>query len=304
MTFEQLEYFIAVVNNDTFFDAADALHISQSSLSKHIIKLEKELGLKLLDRSRRNAVPTETGKIFYHDALNLMQEYRRVLHKMEKYKPNNTKQIRIGTLPILTQCNLTVRFRDFSRLYPEIHLDLDEVEEPELLNGLETGRYDFIITRENLVHTPKYKTYPLMKDELVLVLAQDHPLITPTGSKSLSEKHTCQNRRVRLTDLADEKFILMNRHTSVYKLCMEQFANAGMKAHIVRNARIESIMSAVSVGEGISLLPKSNFDVFRHENLITLPLSPTISVPVVFARKKGGKMSPSFTTFIQFFINE
>ena len=50
MTFEQLNYFIAVVESDTFFDAAYKMNISQSSLSKHIMKLEKELDLKLFDR--------------------------------------------------------------------------------------------------------------------------------------------------------------------------------------------------------------------------------------------------------------
>ncbi|MDC7287552.1 LysR family transcriptional regulator [Blautia schinkii] len=300
MTFEQLEYFIAVVENDTFFDAADVLHISQSSLSKRIMKLEKELDIKLLDRSRRNAALTEAGEAFYHEALSLVEEYHRTLGKLEKYKENNTKQIRIGTLPILTQYHLTARLRDFSRLYPEIHLDLDEVEEPELLNGLESGRYDFIIARENLVQAAKYKSYTLMEDELVIVLAHDHPLINPAGS-NLSEKQSCKNCSLQLTDLADEKFILMNRHTSIYKLCMEQFANAGIKANIVRNARIESIISAVSVGEGISLLPKNNFNVFHHENVVTLPLSPSVHVPVVLVRKKGGEMSPSCKMFVRYF---
>ena len=77
MTFEQLDYFIAAVQCDTFLDAAETLHISQSALSKQIMKLEKELDIQLWDRSRRSAVLTEAGHMFYEEALNLSKEYRR-----------------------------------------------------------------------------------------------------------------------------------------------------------------------------------------------------------------------------------
>ncbi|HJA43198.1 MAG TPA: LysR family transcriptional regulator, partial [Candidatus Dorea stercoravium] len=55
MTFDQIRYFIAVMESNTFFEAAEKLHITQSTLSKQIMKLEKELDVRLLDRSRRRA---------------------------------------------------------------------------------------------------------------------------------------------------------------------------------------------------------------------------------------------------------
>ena len=55
MTFDQIRYFIAVMESNTFFEAAEKLHITQSTLSKQIMKLEKELDVILLDRSRRRA---------------------------------------------------------------------------------------------------------------------------------------------------------------------------------------------------------------------------------------------------------
>ena len=55
MTFDQIRYFIAVMESNTFFEAAEKLHITQSTLSKQIMKLEKELEVRLLDRSRRRA---------------------------------------------------------------------------------------------------------------------------------------------------------------------------------------------------------------------------------------------------------
>ena len=71
MTFDQIQYFIAIAECNTYFDAAEELNISQSALSKQIIKLEKELGVALLDRSRRKASLTPAGETFYQDALAL-----------------------------------------------------------------------------------------------------------------------------------------------------------------------------------------------------------------------------------------
>ena len=86
MTFEQIDCFIAAVHADTFFDAAELLHTTQSTLSKQIQKLEKELNLQLFDRSRRNAVLTPAGELFYQEAQELSRQYHQMLHRMSLYQ--------------------------------------------------------------------------------------------------------------------------------------------------------------------------------------------------------------------------
>ena len=147
MTFEQLEYFIAVSEENTFFDAAEKLHISQSSLSKQIMKLEKELGVTLLDRSRRSASLSEAGQAFYREALVLHRQYIHSLSRMEQYKTSNHQTLRLGTLPILTQYHLTSPLKDFAGQRPDILLSIKEVEEPDLMRGLSENNYDVVIAR-------------------------------------------------------------------------------------------------------------------------------------------------------------
>ena len=77
MTLEQIDYFICTVQSRTFFDAAETMHISQSSLSKQIMKLEKELDLTLWDRSKRTAVLTPAGELFYKEPLKISRQYHR-----------------------------------------------------------------------------------------------------------------------------------------------------------------------------------------------------------------------------------
>ena len=85
MTFEQLECFIYAVQENTFFDAAEALHITQSSLSKQIKKMEQELGIQLFDRSKRSAVLTQAGEFFYPEAQKLSLQYQQTIAKMKDF---------------------------------------------------------------------------------------------------------------------------------------------------------------------------------------------------------------------------
>ena len=266
MTFDQIQYFIAIAECNTYFDAAEELNISQSALSKQIIKLEKELGVTLLDRSRRKASLTHAGETFYQDALALRRQYEIMNRHMEKYQifTGNKNELRVGTLPILTQYGLTAHFRQFTESHPDIHLILDEVEENDLKKGLLSSQYDLIICREQMIADQSdISSVYLADDELVTVLPVGHPLDGP----------------VSLSALADESFILMNRYTSVYQICQALFANVPVHPQIL-------IISAVAIGEGVSLLPYSNFKLFHHEHVKTLPLTPPVKLPVVIAGTK------------------
>ena len=273
MTFDQIQYFIAIAECNTYFDAAEELNISQSALSKQIIKLEKELGVALLDRSRRKASLTPAGETFYQDALALRRQYETMNRHMKKYQifTGNKNELRVGTLPILTQYGLTAHFRQFTESHPDIHLILDEVEENDLKKGLLSSQYDLIICREQMIADQSdISSVYLADDELVTVLPVGHPLDGPAS----------------LSALADESFILMNRYTSVYQICQALFANVPVHPQILRTGRVESLISAVAIGEGVSLLPYSNFKLFHHEHVKTLPLTPPVKLPVVIAGMK------------------
>lgn len=289
MNFEQLIYFTAIVENDTYFNAAEQLHISQSNLSKQIIKLETELDLKLFDRSHRSAVLTDAGKFFYKDALQLLQQYNKVLENINIYKRLNEQTLHIGTLPIQTQYNLASIFNEFQNQNPEINISIDEVEEEILIKGLAENKYDVIIARENMLSSKTSSIFPLAEDELVVVLSSTHRL--------------AQYSTLNFTQLSEENFILMNPYTSIYQLCIANIKKYNINVNIVRTGRIESIIGAVALNEGISLLPKSNFKIFKHKNIITIPLSTPIKLSVVVAKNKTKATTPVLNKLIKFLVN-
>lgn len=286
MTFEQLDYFIAAVKYDTFFDAAEVLHITQSTLSKQIMKLEKELEVTLLDRSRRKASLTEAGQMFYKEALNLSAQYHQTLLRVQEFRLSASQELHIGTLPILSQYQLTAMLKDFADQNPHIRFTLDEVEEHELLDGFSRNRYDIIITRSNMLDLNTHEFYPLAVDRLVAILPDNHAL---AGKSALS-----------LQEIACERFILMHPYTSIYQLCMELFRQAGIKPDLIRTARMESIISAVAVHEGISLLPEENFRLFQYDNITSVPIDPVCKLSIGAGRKKSDSIPPAPSQFIRY----
>ena len=286
MTFEQLSYFIAIVENDTFFDAACEMNISQSSLSKQIMKLEKELDLTLFDRTTRSATLTQAGEFFYNESKQLIEHYKLTLENIQIFKSLHENKLHIAVLPIQTQYNLNALFNSFRKENPDIELQITEVEDDRLIEGISKNEYDLIIARETMFDKSQFKTYPLAKDELIVAISSEHKL--------------SQRDKLTFDDIKNENFILMNPYTSIYKLCINKLKENNIDANIIRTARTESIIGSVAINEGISLLPKSNFEVFHQKNINTISLKPQIALSVVLAKHKKTASNIAIKEFIKF----
>ena len=86
MEIRQIQYFLSIVETGSFSAAADEHYISQSSLSKVIIALEKELGVPLFDRSKRKVFLTEAGEAFLGHARKLNADYKAMVVELDGYK--------------------------------------------------------------------------------------------------------------------------------------------------------------------------------------------------------------------------
>ena len=270
MTFEQIDYFISTVQSRTFFEAAESMHITQSALSKQIIKLERELHITLWDRTRRSAVLTPAGELFYREALKISRQFHQSLELMSGFQDQDKAVLRIGTLPFLSQYHLTSLLHSFSSDHPEIPFSIQEVEDQELVSGLREGRFDLVFIRKNLVDPKLHHFQLLSSDRLIAVLPSGHSL--------------SHNPDITFSQLSREKLILMPPHTSIYKLCMQNFHNEGLNPHVLRTARVESIISAVEIGEGLSILAESSYQLFERFSLTAIPLKKECRLSIGIAR--------------------
>ena len=250
------------------------------------MKLEKELELTLWDRSKRTAVLTPAGEFFYKEALKISRQYHRSMEAVSHFKDSESLTLHIGTLPFLSQYHLTSVIHSFCAAHPELSFSLKEVEDQELLSGLEKDLFDLIFVRKHMLDLNLYTFHVLTEDRLVAVFPKKHP----SASKKV----------VSLTELKRETFILMPPHTSIYRFCMRSFHDAGIHPQILRTARAESIVSAVEIGEGISLLTESSFQLFRQPSLTAVPVNGLEKLSIGIAHKKNMASTSSAECFLQF----
>ncbi len=295
MTIEQLRSFIAAADSPTFFDAADICHTTQSTISKQIASLEKELQLTLFSRAGRKAELTEAGRIFYEDAALLLADYENALKHLQNLQSKQNSRLRIGTLPFQAQYRLPPLFHAFSEENPQITLTCSETEEQQLLRDFYDDNYDMIILRDSMVDAKGMKITPLTKDRLAAVVSKHHPL-----SKLSESRNSSGNIGVTMKELANEHFLLMNPNTSIYEVSYALLKQYDLAGQIEGCARSESVLNQVAVGNSVGLLPELTCRLFRLDDVCLLPLKPEVSLPIVIAQKKTAEPSAAVSCFLNF----
>lgn len=94
----QIQYFQAVVRNNSFSEAAEECHISQSAISQQVQALERELGFRLLERKNRRFTLTPAGEYFYQKSLILVADYERICRESARIAHGKNASLRVGCL--------------------------------------------------------------------------------------------------------------------------------------------------------------------------------------------------------------
>lgn len=275
MNIEQLKYFRAITEHKTFLEAADEMNISQSSLSKQLSRLEDEIGVELIDRSKRSASLTEAGKIFARDAEEILKQFQIMLAHMTAFKKNSSV-FRIGSLAFLGQYGLNFKLANFNEAHPEYNLVIEDVEEDILLEGFKNGNYDAIIGRvlpENMTCDFAEK---IADDELVAVMRKSHPL----ASKKI----------IKLAEIISMPLYLTKKYTSIYKICSQLFSENNLMPIKVFTSRSETIISMIFTQNAVGLLPRKSINIFQNSEITVVPVEPSAKIPVMFYAKN--KISP------------
>lgn len=244
MNIEQLQYVVALAKHQHFSKAAEEVYLSQSSLSKQINKLEKELCVKLFDRTTRTVQLTMAGQSFLRHAKQILYEIEAAQQDIQEYTGIERGKIVLGTIPVISYFGLTSLITAFHKMYPGIELKIKEAESKTLLNLRRSREIDIaIITqKEDADFFNSFVLYPLVNDELVLVTEKFHPLSTKGGT-------------IKLAAAADERYIFMTPNSWSYNLCSTACNTAGFEPKIVHESSyLDTTAGLISAGLGVSLL--------------------------------------------------
>lgn len=285
MELKQVTYFLTVAELGSFSAAADHLYISQSSLSKQIMALEKELGIELFDRSKRNIVLTEAGATFRKHAQRLNDEYKVMLANLKEYK--RAPSLSIVAIPVIAQYGITSYIAQFQSAFPNIQLMLEEREASTILPALNDHQFDLAFVRDNYLDVEQYHVLEVDRDKFMVTLSVKHPLATRTS--------------ISLSELANENFIMFDKGTIVHELAVDVCRQAGFVPRIFyASLRVESILGLVASQSGIALIMEKIFQYHKHPDVIAIPMREIVESKIVLVYPRGKKLSIPAKNFWEF----
>lgn len=286
MEIKQVQYFLAVTEAGSFSVAADDLYISQSSLSKRIIALEKELEIQLFDRSKRKISLTDAGRVFYKHAINFNEINKALTTDLEEYR-TEASSLSIAAIPVIAQYGITSYIAQFKSAYPNINFTLEEREASTILPALNSRKYDLAFVRDYSMDTNQYSNLEIFRDKLLVAVSNKHRF---AARKSIS-----------LTELSDENFITYNEGTIVHELSVEACRKAGFEPRVFyASLRGASIIGLVASNSGVALMMEKVLNYYDRHDVVSIPLDETIESKIVVAYLKNKKLSKSAKTFIKF----
>lgn len=242
MNLRDLRYLVAVADHGHFGRAAEACFVSQPTLSTQIRKLERELGVDLIERNPRHLVLTEAGRQIVDKARSVVSEADDIVRIADRARDPEGGTIRLGLFPTLAPYLLPHVVPLVHKRFPKMELLLVEEKSDEILARLRDGRID-----AGLLALPipdkQLHFEPLFVEDFLLAVPSDHPLARSTDPVPTSVL------AAEPVLLLEEGHCLRDQALSVCRLAGAQ-ERPGFRA-----TSLETLRQMVASGVGLTLLP-------------------------------------------------
>jgi LysR family transcriptional regulator, hydrogen peroxide-inducible genes activator len=250
MEFHQLRYFCAVAETGSFSRAAEHSHVAQPSLSQQILKLEDELGARLFDRLGRSVRLTDVGKAFLPRARAVLRELEAARGDVVQSKDSVSGTLTIGVIPTIAPYFLPARLTSFTRQFSQARLTVVEEITPVLLDRLRASTIDVAVLALP-IRGHEFDAVPLLTERLFAAVPKKHAL---AGRRSLS-----------LSDLRKEPFLLLRDGHCFRDTAIAACDRARLNPQIIfESGQFSSILSMVSTGMGVSIVPEMAIEKNSH----------------------------------------
>ncbi|ABA75106.1 MULTISPECIES: transcriptional regulator CynR [Pseudomonas] len=175
MLLRHLRYLLAVADHGGFTRAAEALHVSQPTLSQQIRQLEESLGVDLFDRTSRSVKPTDAGQAYIECARRVLVELEAGKRALHDVKDLSRGSLRLAMTPTFMAYLVGPLVRDYVARYPGIHLEIFELSMDDIEAGLADDSLDIAIAFTP-VRNPDIECIPAFVETLGVMVGREHPL--------------------------------------------------------------------------------------------------------------------------------
>ncbi|GGY25892.1 LysR family transcriptional regulator [Paludibacterium paludis] len=258
MNLRQIQFAVAVAEEENFTRAADRCHIVQSALSHQIAKLEESLGVRLFERTSRRVRLTADGKTFLPLARQLLADERRLREEMDASRGLVRGTLAIGIISAPGQLPVVDALARFHARYPQVNIRLYVGMSEALVDDVGEGRADVALIGVRPEEPAPRLPHRLVQEEhLVALLPPGHSL---AGADTL-----------RLSDIAGQTLVDFYAGSGARRQTDQAFSAKGIPRHvsfeISHNSLLEQIVRA---GLAIGLVPESLAASIR--DLVTRPI--------------------------------
>lgn len=287
----QLEVFLLVARKKSFSDAARALRLTPSALSRTISQLESTLNVRLFDRSTRAFVLTAEGTEFLLTAQRVLDEYDRGLEQFNQFVGGRRGQLNLAVMPSVAVSVLAPLISKFESQQPGAEILIYDTIAGGAFRAVADGRADVGITC-SMRSSDDIQVEPLLADSFFVLCASDHPL--------------ARRKKVTWQELAAHRFIGSAPESSVRFYTEAAFLQAGVKVHNHYGpVGLPSIVSLVKQGLGVTALPGLVLPIVEAQGLVHRPLvAPEMLRQVCLLTRLSRPQSPLARAFIDLLHQE
>jgi DNA-binding transcriptional LysR family regulator len=244
METRHLRYFLAVVDHGSISRAATWLGVAQPALSQALARMEKDLGVRLFERSRRGAIPTPAGLSILEDARASVARIDTAVQRARDIGRGSAGQLIVGLVSSALFDTLPRALRQLRERAPGVRVILREMSNAAQAEALQNGEIDI-----GLMHTPvavggRMRERQLLRDRLVAAVPDEFPV--------------ADDGTVTLAQIAQAGLVLypQSQLPVLYAGIMDAMRKAGHAPHVAQEAnRTLTVLACVAGGCGVGLLP-------------------------------------------------
>lgn len=291
MDIEYLREFVVLSEIGNYQQAADNLFLSQTTLTRHMQSLEKELGVELFDRTSRANYLTEYGKSFLLHAHSLIDSYNSAKKDISTRVQKSKGYIAVVVPHYFRFYGISDLLFAFRQAYPDIQITISEKASHSVPEYIDAHGATFgFVTEIGTAPVRGFFKKEICSDSMILCMSSNHPL--------------CKYDVIDPKMLTNEQFAMPQNRGPIYSGCLNACANVGFQPTVVHTVSAENIYDLVAEGMCVAFMPKKPALAHRMSGIQIRELSvPTaIHVNMIYPSIDLNESEQAFRDFALDFI--
>lgn len=294
--------FLVLAETKNFWEASRRLYIGQSTLSKHIQSMERELDAQLFSRTSRKVELTSFGELLLPYARSISDSMEGYLGALTSQKRDLLQTLDIGTIPSTSQSDITERILDFRSKNPGYTINILEGDSLEVQNWLLLGKCELAFLREY----PSLSAEVSMDKDKVSVSLCKSLFSTDYLTAVLPAGHAlARKKELSLLELSKESFCFLKQGTLIWQICRKACEDAGFTPHVIFDSHhLAGIRNMVLSSGSVALLTSDQVrsaGFMQDKNLSIVKITPAIVSQIYLCYPQDASLSVAARKFIEYF---